>query len=180
MGLEDNFLRGMRRLASGVSIVTTTTADGARCGMTATSVSSLSLYPPSLVVVVNRASWLGRVITDAPGFAVNILGTEHCLIAEAFAGRISGIRGSARFRYGNWRASPEGVPILYDAPACFICKVGDIIQRPTHLLLIGTVAGVHVADRDRDPLVYYSRRLVGICLDGALDPAALPAPPNAG
>src|SRR5690349_15979746 len=109
MDLADSFLRGMQRLASGVSIVTATTADGARCGLTATAVSSLSLCPPSLVVGVNRQSWLGKVVTDAPAFAVNILGTQHRQVAEVFAGRVAGIRGTSRFDYGEWRPSAEGV-----------------------------------------------------------------------
>lgn len=60
----------------------------------ATAVSSLSLYPPSLVVGVNKESWMGKVIKDASIFAVSILGTEHREVAEAFAGKTSGVRGA--------------------------------------------------------------------------------------
>jgi flavin reductase (DIM6/NTAB) family NADH-FMN oxidoreductase RutF len=157
MDLADGFVRGMRRLASGVCVVTTTTADGQRCGLTATAVSSLSLVPPSLVVGVNRRSWLGEVIKDVPTFAVNILGVQHREIAEVFAGKMAGVRGTARFDHGDWRSAVEGVPILGDAPANFICQVDDIIERTTHLLLIGAVTGLHLADEESNLLVYFSQ-----------------------
>ncbi|GAA3804972.1 flavin reductase family protein [Streptomyces phyllanthi] len=162
MDLADGFVRGMRRLASGVCVVTTTAADGKRCGLTATAVSSLSLHPPSLVVGVNRRSRLGEAIKDVPAFAVNILGTQHRKVAEVFAGNVAGIRGTARFDHGDWRPSAEGVPILGDAPANFICKVDDIIERTTHLLLIGAVTGVHTSDEECNLLVYFSQSFSAI------------------
>lgn len=162
MDLTDSFLLGMQRLASGVSIVTTATADGARCGLTATSIASLSACPPSLMVSVNRESRFGKVIKDMPAFAVSILGTRHREVAEVFAGRMAGIRGTARFSYGAWRSSPEGVPVLDDAPAHFICKVDNIVERTTHLLLIGEVTSVHVAEDDLSPLIYFSRNFSDI------------------
>ncbi|MEU0031499.1 flavin reductase family protein [Streptomyces sp. NPDC006335] len=163
MDLADGFVRGMRRLASGVCVVTTATADGKRCGLTATAVSSLSLCPPSLVVGVNRRSRLGEVIKDVPAFAVNILGTRHRGVAEVFAGNVAGIRGTARFDHGEWRPSAEGVPVLDDAPASFICKVDDIIERNTHLLLIGVVTGVQVSDDEEcNLLIYFAQNFSAI------------------
>ena len=162
MDLADGFVRGMRRLVSGVCVVTTTTADGKRCGLTATAVSSLSLYPPSLVVGVNRRSRLGEVIREAPAFAVSILGTQHREVAEVFAGMVAGIRGTARFDHGDWRPSAEGVPILGDAPANFVCKVDDIVERTTHLLLIGAVTGVHISDQECNLLIYFSQNFSAI------------------
>jgi flavin reductase (DIM6/NTAB) family NADH-FMN oxidoreductase RutF len=162
MDVADGFVRGMRRLASGVCVVTTTTADGKRCGLTATSVASLSLHPPSLIVGVNRRSWLGEVIRDVPAFAVNILGTQHRKVAEVFAGSVAGVRGTARFDHGDWQPSGEGVPILEDAPANFVCKVDDIIERTTHLLLIGAVTGVQISDEECNLLVYFSQNFSAI------------------
>lgn len=92
-----------------------------------------------------------------PAFAVSILGSQHRHVAEAFAGRVSGLRGSGRFAYGEWRYSIEGIPMLEDAPVCFICKVGDIIERSTHLLLIGDVANVHMAGTNSALLIYSAR-----------------------
>ena len=158
----DDYRLGMQRLASGVSVVTAVGADGTRYGLTATAVCALSWSPPSVVTCVNKKSRLADVIQEASTFAVNVLGTAHRHVAEAFAGQVSGLRGSARFAYGKWSYSSDGVPVLEDAPACFICKVDDAIDRPTHLLLIGAVTDVRVARAETPLLVYFSHRFTGV------------------
>ncbi|HEY5986842.1 MAG TPA: flavin reductase family protein [Streptosporangiaceae bacterium] len=163
-----DFRLGMQRLPRGVSIITAVAADGKQYGITATAVFSLSLDPPSLVAGVNKRTRLGKTLYTASGFAVSILGTGHRDVAEAFAGKRSELRGADRFAYGEWRRDSTGVPILGDAPACFICKVDDIIERSTHLLLIGVVTKVYVADRDIAPLVYFSRTFTCVGGDSAL------------
>lgn len=180
MELIDDFRLGMQRLASGVNVVTAVSADGVRCGMTATAVFSLSLHPPSLVVGVNKESRLGEVLHDLSTFAVSILGTEHRHVAEAFAGKVSGVKGATRFAYGKWRYSSEGVPILDDAPACFICKADEIIERPTHLLLIGAVTEVYVTDRDLALLVYFSRHFTSVGSGGVQNAVANGLGPSPG
>jgi len=162
----DDFRLGMQRLASGVSVVTAVTADGLRCGMTATAVFSLSLHPPSLVVGINKQSYLGGLLNDVTTFAVSILEARHRHVAEAFSGRVDGVHGATRFAYGKWRYCGDGLPILEDAPACFVCKVDDVIERSTHMLLIGAVIDVHVAEEERDLLVYSARRFAGLSQRG--------------
>jgi flavin reductase (DIM6/NTAB) family NADH-FMN oxidoreductase RutF len=162
MERTDDYRLGMQRLASGVSILTAVGSDGIRYGLTATAVCALSWSPPSLVACINKKSRMAEIIRDASTFAVSILGTSHRHVAEAFAGQVSGLTGSARFAYGKWFCSSEGVPILDDAPACFICKVDDIIDRSTHLLLIGGVTDVHVQEKDAALLVYFSRRFTRV------------------
>ncbi|WP_424877285.1 flavin reductase family protein [Streptomyces sp. SLBN-8D4] len=146
--------------------MTTTTADGKRWGLTATAVSSLSLCPPSLVVGVNRRSRLGEVIKDVPAFAVNILGTQHREVAEVFAGHVAGVRGTSRFDHGDWRPNAEGVPILGGAPASFLCKVDDIVERTTHLLLIGAVTGAHISEEESNLLIYFSQNFSAVSPQG--------------
>lgn len=162
MELTDDFRLGMQRLASGVSVVTTVSPEGVRCGMTATALFSLSLNPPSLLASINKESRLAEVIGSASVFAVSILGMAHRHIAEAFAGRVAGLAGPTRFAYGKWRPSRSGVPILEDAAACFICKVDDVIDRSTHLLVIGVVTDVHLAEENAPLLLYSSRRFTGV------------------
>ena len=50
---SDDFREGMRQLAAGVTIVTTSIGDQ-RIGLTATAVCSLSAEPPMLLACVNR------------------------------------------------------------------------------------------------------------------------------
>ncbi len=72
MGSEE-FRAGMRKLAGGVTIVTSIDQEGRRCGLTATAVCSLSTEPPSLVACVNRTSSVAAVVEASGVFAVNVL-----------------------------------------------------------------------------------------------------------
>ena len=55
--LGSDFRKAMRRLTSAVSVISTA-HDGARHGITVTSVTSVSMTPPSILFCVNRASRL--------------------------------------------------------------------------------------------------------------------------
>ena len=65
------FRAGMRRLAGGVTIITSLDAEGRRCGITATAVCSLSTDPPSLVACVNRETSIAAVVEQRGVFAVH-------------------------------------------------------------------------------------------------------------
>lgn len=159
---DDGFRQGMRRLASGVSVIAAAGPDGLRCGITATAVCSLTVEPPALVACVHKETRLGRVLQETEVFSVNLLAMQHRRVAEAFAGMVPGVRGSRRFLYGDWRHGENGTPVLADAPACFSCRLGDIVERSTHLLLIGEVFDVRVTGGESSPLVYVSRRFTGV------------------
>ncbi len=55
--LDGNFRKAMRRLTSAVSVISAM-HDGVRHGITVTSVTSVSMAPPSLLFCVNRAASL--------------------------------------------------------------------------------------------------------------------------
>ena len=50
------FREAMTHLASGVAVITARRADGAPCGIAATSLTSYSAHPPSLLVSVWHVS----------------------------------------------------------------------------------------------------------------------------
>ena len=50
------FRASLSRFASGVTVLTTRSADGRDLGMTATAFSSLSLDPPMVLVCIDRAA----------------------------------------------------------------------------------------------------------------------------
>ncbi len=133
----DAFRAAMRHLASGVCLVTHSVG-GARAGMTATAVASLSLVPPTLIVCVNRAASTYAGLTPGVAFGVSVLGADHREFAERFAGR-TGEEGAERFREGRWLIAPHGAPLLGDALAAFACEVEEIVERNTHAIVIGRV-----------------------------------------
>jgi flavin reductase (DIM6/NTAB) family NADH-FMN oxidoreductase RutF len=137
---ESAFRDAMRQLARGVSIVTFG-ADGDRAGFTATSVTSLSSDPPSLIACIPLGSPNYNAVRRSIAFAVNLLAADQQEYAEHFAGR-SGLRGSNRYQGGPWRPLPSGVLCLANSIAAFDCEIEDRIERHTHAILIGRVRHV--------------------------------------
>jgi flavin reductase (DIM6/NTAB) family NADH-FMN oxidoreductase RutF len=137
IALAPDFKLAMRQLASGVSVITHGAASQ-RTGVTATSVTSLSSEPPTLIVAVNRASSLYKQLGTGDLFGVNILGAQHVDIADRFAGR-AGVDRADRFEAGRWSTTPDGVWLLDDALAALVCEADEVIERNTHAIVIGQV-----------------------------------------
>ena len=84
--LADGFRLAMRQLVSGVCLITHGRGE-ARVGMTATSVSSLSMDPPTLIVCVNKSASLYARLRRGDAFGVSVLGAQHAEFADRFAAR---------------------------------------------------------------------------------------------
>ncbi len=135
------FRLAMRELASGVAVVTAGRGEQ-RMGCTATSLCSLSLDPPSLIVCIARASSTLAALRASRAFGVNILAAAHEDLADRFAGR-GGVHGAARFAGAEWTTLVTGAPLLRGALAYIDCAVEEVLERHTHAILIGRVAAVH-------------------------------------
>lgn len=142
----------MRNLAAGVSVVTIGTGNNSS-GFTATSVISLSVDTPTLLVSINRSSASWALVQSSSRFAVNILSSAHSEIAEIFAGR-RGLTGSDRYVDPRWQQSADNVPSLDDALAVIECDLEEAIPRYSHALLIGRVRKVTCGGQ-KQPLVYW-------------------------
>lgn len=157
-----DFRNAMRQLTGAVSVIT---AGRGRdiSGMTVTSVSSLSVDPPALIVSINReaSSWL--LLKRYGGFGVNILTSDQIDIAERFTGQ-DGLKGADRFAGAEWATRASGSPLLVDALAAIDCEVEDIIERHSHAIVIGRVLDVMVSARSA-ALAYWHGRYVAIDLD---------------
>jgi len=157
----DSFKAGMRQLAAGVSVITTTAGDGTRLGITATAVCSLTAEPPSLMVAVNTATGTGAVIAATGRLCVNVLARSHEDVARVFAG-MTGINGPERFDTGTWTTESTGAPVLADALAAFDCTVVKTVDHGTHTVFISEVQAVRVNATSPDPLVYANSAFTGV------------------
>src|SRR3954449_9304083 len=81
-----DFRNAMRQLTGGVSVITAGRGKDIS-GMTVTSVSSLSVDPPTLIVSVNRSASSWPLLQRYGAFGVNILASDQIDIAERFAGK---------------------------------------------------------------------------------------------
>ena len=143
---------GMRRLASGVTVITTLDDEGNRHAMTATSVTSLSDSPASLLICVNKSSSLFPVLKAGAKFCVNVLSAGMDDISGHCAGKE---KGEGRFTLGQWEAHEEyKLPYLKDAQAAFFCENDKIDEYGTHLICIGKIVEVKTASDTLEPLVF--------------------------
>jgi flavin reductase (DIM6/NTAB) family NADH-FMN oxidoreductase RutF len=147
--LRTAFRTAMRGYAATVTIVTAN--DGTRRhGMTATSVTALSLDPPSLVVCINRKTLLHDILLLARRFCVNVLHREQAQLSAAFSGAVA---PEQRFALGSWKQSADGLDFLADAQAQIFCGKIAMIPFATHSIVIGEVDDIGVG-ATAGPLLY--------------------------
>jgi flavin reductase (DIM6/NTAB) family NADH-FMN oxidoreductase RutF len=115
----DKFKAGMRKFASGVTLITSSN-EGTRAGLVATAVSSVSTTPPTLLICVNRSASAHDVIDKSGSFAVNVLSANDLHLIEVFSR--SALRDQ-RFKVGDWGTLVTGAPVLASAMASFDCEV---------------------------------------------------------
>lgn len=146
------FRTAMRYLAGAVSVVTTGTGEH-RTGFTATSVSSLSVSPPTILVCLNRDSSSWPTLHAHKSFCVNLLAHDHLHIADRFAGR-GGAKGIARYEGAQWQEMATGALALSGALAAIDCELEEALDRHSHTILIGRVRALALRD-GAEPLLYW-------------------------
>jgi len=137
-GSETTMFDGMRRMVSGVTVVTANNASGERFAMTASSVTSVSAEPPSLLVCINRTARIDHAVIETSFFSISVLAPGHrqvsmnCATPEAYPG--------SRFAEGDWQQDEQtGLYYLGDAQAVFICHKQAVHSYGTHDIVIGNV-----------------------------------------
>jgi flavin reductase (DIM6/NTAB) family NADH-FMN oxidoreductase RutF len=145
-------LRLYRRLAAGVTVITSREGD-CPVGMTATSVTSLSLRPPLLLACLKHGSRTLKALRSQRAFAVHLLRADQHGHAQAFArptaepgGRFAGVRWSEVF----------GVPVLAGTLAWSVCFVVDERSYGDHSVVVGEMVAAHVGDA-ASPLMWHDR-----------------------
>jgi len=150
--MADGMRAGMRRLAKGVTVISTRDADGNRHAMTASAVTSLSDDPASLLICVNKSASLHPVLSAGANFCVNVLRHGQDDISNICAGKE---KGEVRFSLGSWDDhGADQLPYITDADASFFCTNDGVQEYGTHIIVIGKLNYVMVSDDDVSPLVY--------------------------
>ena len=134
-------------LASGVTLITTRTEDGAY-GMTASSVTSLSVNPPMMLACLNSSAPTAAAVARAGAYAVNVLGEGHGHLAQQFATPSADKFAGVRVVEGQL-----GIPLLGDALARIECRVVEQVTAATHTIFLGRVVDAQ-ADEGA-PLTYF-------------------------
>jgi flavin reductase (DIM6/NTAB) family NADH-FMN oxidoreductase RutF len=157
-----DFRGAMRHLTGGVSVITVGRSKDIT-GMTVTSVASLSVDPPTLIVSINRESSSWPILKRQGFFGVNILAADQLEIAERFTGK-GGLKGAARFAGAQWNKRVSGVPLLVGALAAIDCEAEDIVERHSHAIVIGRVLDIQTSGHTA-ALAYWQGRYVAVGQD---------------
>ena len=146
------FREAMTHLASGVAVITARRADGGPCGIAATSLTSYSAHPPSLLVSVWRESRCHDALAECDHLGVHLLKSDEPLLAQRFANR----ELPDKFDGVDWRWDDD-VPEL--AGTLAYLRVGRVANfaKYDYTVLIGDLEGGRL--EQREPLVYARRRM---------------------
>ncbi len=146
------FRRAMAAFPSGVTIVTTSDADGRWWGFTASSFCSVSLSPPLVLVCLDRNADCHAAFSGVSRWAIHLVPPDHIDLARRFA-----TRGADKFA-GDWFvADGDGLPILDRAAVTLRCTVHAIHPGGDHSILVGRVLSTHL--EDKAAALYYRRDL---------------------
>lgn len=147
------FKHTLAHWVSGVTVVTTQ-VDGLPIGMTASSLTSVSLDPPQILICVARKLFTHQAIEQSGVFAVNILGTEHLEWGMRFAGMIPEL--SDRFAGIETHTAVTGAPLLPNVLGWLDCQLRHAYDGGDHTIFVGEVVAAG-ASEDRSPLLYFNR-----------------------
>ncbi len=142
----------MSSFPSGVAIVTTSDLDGQPWGMTCSSVCSVAVEPPTLLVCLREESPTLAAMLRCQTFAVNLLHARAEAAADLFA---SGT--PHRFDMVRWSADLEagGPHLVDDAHAIADCRISRTVSAGDHTVVFGRVFRVeHPVAVEQSPLLY--------------------------
>ncbi len=146
---QRDFRDALGHFATGVTIVTTVTGDGAPVGLTVNSFNSVSLDPPLVLWSLARSSRNLRVFTAAEHFAVNVLAADQADLAQRFAGR-----DEDKFAGVHWVPGAGGMPLIAGCAARFQCRVSFRYEGGDHLIFVGEVVAL---DQSGKPALVFHR-----------------------
>jgi len=142
------FRHTMSQLATGVTVVTARARRGRAVGITASSVTSVSLEPPMLLVCVGRDAEIHDVLLEAERFGVSVLAAGQIEFAKRFADR-----ARQRLEETEVVLSPSGVPLVPGSLARIECRRHSHLKAGDHTIVTGTLEWSEVGEGR--PLCYF-------------------------
>ena len=141
MSIQDNFRLAMRRYIYSVSIMSNKDNANNPNAITVSSVTSISMDPPSLLICINKSSRIHDSIELGSKFCINLLNNDQedlsniCSDEDMY---------DQRFKDKNWNL--DNIPFLKNAQANIFCKVDKLTSYHTHTIVIGLVEDANYAD----------------------------------
>jgi len=142
----------MARVPAGVVVISARTENGYR-GLTASSLVSISVDPPMVLVGLERDAATRAAVAEAGAFNVNVLTRSQEFIADRFAGRAPAI--DAAWKDVPHRLGSNGIPLIDGCAAWLECRLVEIHPAGDHDICVGEVTAA--AAGSGDPLILWDR-----------------------
>lgn len=150
--LVDDFRSAFRGHPAGVALITAATPEGP-VGLTASSVASVSIDPPTISFSVTKEGGSAGGVLQADSFVVHLLGEPHIPLALAFS-----TPGAERFTADQgWQTLETGEPHLPSAPVAIRARAAEIVRAGSSRLVLAEVLSIRQGPPSA-PLVYQNRR----------------------
>lgn len=151
-------LRGaMSHLASGVSVLATRDVVGRDCGLTITSLASLSLHPPLCVVAVKRGGFLHDALEVTEGWSITMLSAAQRQLAT-YAARHRYPSDTDDFSpFPHRRGDASRSLHFLEGVAALECVPERLVPSGDHTIAVGRVVSLPQDCTGRDPLLYFRR-----------------------
>ena len=145
--ITNKFRLGMRKFVYSVSVVSNLHEDEINA-ITVSSVTSVSLDPPSVVVSINRQSSIHPSLISDSLFCINMLTADQQEIAAICSDSKKSDERAKHFEFVD-----EDTPVLSNAFLNIICRVDQIFEYHSHSLVVGTVQDVKSLE-NQESLIY--------------------------
>tara|TARA_Y200000002_G_scaffold49632_3_gene35664 strand:- start:3462 stop:3926 length:465 start_codon:yes stop_codon:yes gene_type:complete len=134
MSDQDDFRKAMRNYIYSVSILSNKNIDGELNAITVSSVTSISMEPPSLLVCINKSSRIHDTLVKNSDFCINLLNKNQQEISNICS---TDSLYDQRFDHDKWNT--QTIPFLEEAQANIFCSIEDLVPYHTHTIVIGRV-----------------------------------------
>ena len=142
------FRKTMGLFATGVTVLTTE-VEGRVIGMTANSVTSVSLEPPLLLVCVHKKAKITEALRKSGRFSISILNENQRDLSCFFA---------------NMWTEPEPPPFTFKpwiggsrlegTIGAVACQINEFLEGGDHWIVIGQVIDLHYEECPANPLLF--------------------------
>ena len=144
-----SFRNALGAFATGVTVVTTRSAEGVDVGLTANSFNSVSLDPPMVLWSLAKASRALPIFVNSGYFAVHVLAADQEEISSRF-----GRPGTDKFAGLEIERGAGGTPLLRQFSARFQCRTEFQYEGGDHVIFVGRVEAFDHSDSR--PLVFHA------------------------
>jgi 3-hydroxy-9,10-secoandrosta-1,3,5(10)-triene-9,17-dione monooxygenase reductase component len=143
-----------RALASSVTVITACGASGPQ-GMTASSVTAVSMEPPLMALTFAPGSQTLAAVRLTGRFAINVLGENQQAISTRFAGQ-----RPSWARFAGVDLGDDELPVITDAAAVAVCTLEWERGCGDRVLVVGRVQRAEV--NGRAPLLWHRSSYHGL------------------